>query len=200
MGEHIRLEAVWYNAPAVGKNGSSFIDPLTASRIDEGGYATTYRVPVQPGLPVGGILKVFKHFPEPYRAGERLRRKAKWGALYDEYDMLCALDGLDGHVPQAYACGFFVIDDGAGGVTYSPALLMEEVGSPAERLDKVLQKHHEPFGAGQVATFGLRMLDVLDLLAEQGKGKKRGSPMPTCRLGTCTCGALRMTGSSIGSI
>ena len=174
MGEHIRLEAVWYNAPAVGKNGSSFIDPLTASRIDEGGYATTYRVPVQPGLPVGGILKVFKHFPEPYRAGERLRRKAKWGALYDEYDMLCALDGLDGHVPQAYACGFFVIDDGAGGVTYSPAFLMEEVGSPAERLDKVLQKHHEPFGAGQVATFGLRMLDVLDLLAEQGKGKKRG--------------------------
>lgn len=174
MGEHIRLEAVWYNAPAVGKNGSSFIDPLTASRIDEGGYATTYRVPVQPGLPVGGILKVFKHFPEPYRAGERLRRKAKWGALYDEYDMLCALDGLDGHVPQAYACGFFVIDDGAGGVTYSPAFLMEEVGSPAERLDKVLQKHHEPFGAGQVATFGLRMLDVLDLLAEQGKGKKKG--------------------------
>lgn len=174
MGEHIRLEAVWYNAPAVGKNGSSSIDPLTASRIDEGGYATTYRVPVQPGLPVGGILKVFKHFPEPYRAGERLRRKAKWGALYDEYDMLCALDGLDGHVPEAYACGFFVIDDGAGGVTYSPAFLMEEVGSPAERLDKVLQKHHEPFGAGQVATFGLRMLDVLDLLAEQGKGKKRG--------------------------
>lgn len=174
MGEHIRLEAVWYNAPAVGKNGSSFIDPLTASRIDEGGYATTYRVPVQPGLPVGGILKVFKHFPEPYRAGERLRRKAKWGALYDEYDMLCALDGLDGHVPEAYACGFFVIDDGAGGVTYSPAFLMEEVGSPAERLDKVLQKHRRPFGAGQVATFGLRMLDVLDLLAEQGKGKKRG--------------------------
>lgn len=174
MGEHIRLEAVWYNAPAVGKNGSSSIDPLTVSRIDEGGYATTYRVPVQPGLPVGGILKVFKHFPEPYRAGERLRRKAKWGALYDEYDMLCALDGLDGHVPEAYACGFFVIDDGAGGVTYSPAFLMEEVGSPAERLDKVLQKHHEPFGAGQVATFGLRMLDVLDLLAEQGKGKKRG--------------------------
>lgn len=174
MGEHIRLEAVWYNAPAVGKNGSSFIDPLTASRIDEGGYATIYRVPIQPGLPVGGILKVFKHFPEPYRAGERLRRKAKWGALYDEYDMLCALDGLDGHVPEAYACGFFVIDDGAGGVTYSPAFLMEEVGSPAERLDKVLQKHHEPFGAGQVATFGLRMLDVLDLLAEQGKGKKRG--------------------------
>ena len=174
MGEHIRLEAVWYNAPAVGKNGSSFIDPLTASRIDEGGYATTYRVPVQPGLPVGGILKVFKHFPEPYRAGERLRRKAKWGALYDEYDMLCALDGLDGHVPEAYACGFFVIDDGAGGVTYSPAFLMEEVDSPAERLDKVLQKHREPFGAVQVATFGLRMLDVLDLLAEQGKGKKRG--------------------------
>ena len=174
MGEHIRLEAVWYNAPAVGKNGSSFIDPLTASRIDEGGYATTYRVPVQPGLPVGGILKVFKHFPEPYRAGERLRRKAKWGALYDEYDMLCALDGLDGHVPQAYACGFLVIDDGAGGVTYSPAFLMEEVDSPAERLDKVLQKHREPFGADQVATFGLRMLDVLDLLAEQGKGKKRG--------------------------
>ena len=174
MGEHIRLEAVWYNAPAVGKNGSSFIDPLTASRIDEGGYATTYRVPIQPGLPVGGILKVFKHYPEPYRAGERLRRKAKWGALYDEYDMLCALDGLDGHVPQAYACGFLVIDDGAGGVTYSPAFLMEEVGSPAERLDKVLQKHRRPFGAGQVATFGLRMLDVLDLLAEQGKGKKRG--------------------------
>ena len=174
MGEHIRLESVWYNAPVVGKNGSSSIDPLTASRIDEGGYATIYRVPIQPGLPVGGILKVFKRFPEPYRAGERLRRKAKWGALYDEYDMLCALDGLDGHVPQAYACGFFVIDDGAGGVTYSPAFLMEEVGSPAERLDKVLQKHHEPFGAGQVATFGLRMLDVLDLLAEQGKGKKRG--------------------------
>ena len=174
MGEHIRLESVWYNAPVVGKNGSSSIDPLTASRIDEGGYATIYRVPIQPGLPVGGILKVFKHFPEPYQAGERLRRKAKWGALYDEYDMLCALDGLDGHVPQAYACGFFVIDDGAGGVTYSPAFLMEEVGSPAERLDKVLQKHHEPFGADQVATFGLRMLDVLDLLAEQGKGKKRG--------------------------
>lgn len=174
MGEHIRLESVWYNAPVVGKNGSSSIDPLTASRIDEGGYATIYRVPIQPGLPVGGILKVFKRFPEPYRAGERLRRKAKWGALYDEYDMLCALDGLDGHVPQAYACGFFVIDDGAGGVTYSPAFLMEEVGRPAERLDKVLQKHHEPFGAGQVATFGLRMLDVLDLLAEQGKGKKRG--------------------------
>lgn len=174
MGEHIRLESVWYNAPVVGKNGSSSIDPLTASRIDEGGYATIYRVPIQPGLPVGGILKVFKRFPEPYRAGERLRRKAKWGALYDEYDMLCALDGLDGHVPQAYACGFFVIDDGAGGVTYSPAFLMEEVGSPAERLDKVLQKHHEPFGAGQVATFGLRILDVLDLLAEQGKGKKRG--------------------------
>lgn len=174
MGEHIRLEAVWYNAPVVGKNGSSSIDPLTASRIDEGGYATIYRVPIQPGLPVGGILKVFKRFPEPYRAGERLRRKAKWGALYDEYDMLCALDGLDGHVPQAYACGFFVIDDGAGGVTYSPAFLMEEVGSPAERFDKVLQKHHEPFGAGQVATFGLRMLDVLDLLAEQGKGKRRG--------------------------
>lgn len=174
MGEHIRLESVWYNAPVVGKNGSSSIDPLTASRIDEGGYATIYRVPIQPGLPVGGILKVFKRFPEPYRAGEHLRRKAKWGALYDEYDMLCALDGLDGHVPQAYACGFFVIDDGAGGVTYSPAFLMEEVGSPAERLDKVLQKHHEPFGAGQVATFGLRMLDVLDLLAEQGKGKKRG--------------------------
>lgn len=174
MGEHIRLESVWYNAPVVGKNGSSSIDPLTASRIDEGGYATIYRVPIQPGLPVGGILKVFKRFPEPYRAGERLRRKAKWGALYDEYDMLCALDGLDGHVPQAYACGFFVIDDGAGGVTYSPAFLMEEVGSPAERLDKVLQKHREPFGAGQVATFGLRMLDVLDLLAEQGKGKKRG--------------------------
>lgn len=174
MGEHIRLESVWYNAPVVGKNGSSSIDPLTASRIDEGGYATIYRVPIQPGLPVGGILKVFKRFPEPYRAGERLRRKAKWGALYDEYDMLCALDGLDGHVPQAYACGFFVIDDGAGGVTYSPAFLMEEVGSPAERLDKVLQKHRRPFGAGQVATFGLRMLDVLDLLAEQGKGKKRG--------------------------
>ncbi len=174
MGEHIRLESVWYNAPVVGKNGSSSIDPLTASRIDEGGYATIYRVPIQPGLPVGGILKVFKRFPEPYRAGERLRRKAKWGALYDEYDMLCALDGLDGHVPQAYACGFFVIDDGAGGVTYSPAFLMEEVGSPAERFDKVLQKHHEPFGAGQVATFGLRMLDVLDLLAEQGKGKRRG--------------------------
>lgn len=174
MGEHIRLESVWYNAPVVGKNGSSSIDPLTASRIDEGGYATIYRVPIQPGLPVGGILKVFKRFPEPYRAGERLRRKAKWGALYDEYDMLCALDGLNGHVPQAYACGFFVIDDGAGGVTYSPAFLMEEVGSPAERLDKVLQKHHEPFGAGQVATFGLRMLGVLDLLAEQGKGKKRG--------------------------
>lgn len=174
MGEHIRLESVWYNAPVVGKNGSSSIDPLTASRIDEGGYATIYRVPIQPGLPVGGILKVFKRFPEPYRAGERLRRKAKWGALYDEYDMLCALDGLDGHVPQAYACGFLVIDDGAGGVTYSPAFLMEEVGSPAERLDKVLQKHHEPFGAGQVAMFGLRMLDVLDLLAEQGKGKKRG--------------------------
>lgn len=174
MGEHIRLESVWYNAPVVGKNGSSSIDPLTASRIDEGGYATIYRVPIQPGLPVGGILKVFKRFPEPYRAGERLRRKAKWGALYDEYDMLCALDGLDGHAPQAYACGFFVIDDGAGGVTYSPAFLMEEVGSPAERLDKVLQKHHEPFGAGQVATFGLRMLDVLDLLAEQGKGKRRG--------------------------
>lgn len=174
MGEHIRLESVWYNAPVVGKNGSSSIDPLTASRIDEGGYATIYRVPIQPGLPVGGILKVFKRFPEPYQAGERLRRKAKWGALYDEYDMLCALDGLDGHVPQAYACGFFVIDDGAGGVTYSPAFLMEEVGSPAERLDKVLQKHHEPFGAGQVATFGLRMLDVLDLLAEQGKGKRRG--------------------------
>ena len=37
-----------------------------------------------------------------------------------------------------------------------------------------MQKHHEPFGADQVATFGLRMLDVLDLLAEQGKGKKRG--------------------------
>lgn len=174
MGEHIRLESVWYNAPVVGKNGSSSIDPLTASRIDEGGYATIYRVPIQPGLPVGGILKVFKRFPEPYQAGERLRRKAKWGALYDEYDMLCALDGLDGHVPQAYACGFFVIDDGAGGVTYSPAFLMEEVGSPTERLDKVLQKHHEPFGADQVATFGLRMLDVLDLLAEQGKGKKRG--------------------------
>lgn len=174
MGEHIRLESVWYNAPVVGKNGSSSIDPLTASRIDEGGYATIYRVPIQPGLPVGGILKVFKRFPEPYRAGERLRRKAKWGALYDEYDMLCALDGLDGHVPQAYACGFLVIDDGAGGVTYSPAFLMEEVGSPAERLDKVLQKHHEPFGAGQVATFGLRMLDALDLLAEQGKGKKKG--------------------------
>ena len=174
MGEHIRLESVWYNAPVVGKNGSSSIDPLTASRIDEGGYATIYRVPIQPGLPVGGILKVFKRFPEPYRAGERLRRKAKWGALYDEYDMLCTLDGLDGHVPQAYACGFFVIDDGAGGVTYSPAFLMEEVGSPAERLDKVLQKHREPFGAVQVATFGLRMLDVLDLLAEQGKGKKRG--------------------------
>ena len=132
MGEHIRLESVWYNAPVVGKNGSSSIDPLTASRIDEGGYATIYRVPIQPGLPVGGILKVFKRFPEPYRAGERLRRKAKWGALYDEYDMLCALDGLDGHVPQAYACGFFVIDDGAGGVTYSPAFLMEEVDSPAE--------------------------------------------------------------------
>ena len=113
MGEHIRLESVWYNAPVVGKNGSSSIDPLTASRIDEGGYATIYRVPIQPGLPVGGILKVFKRFPEPYRAGERLRRKAKWGALYDEYDMLCALDGLDGHVPQAYACGFFVIDDEA---------------------------------------------------------------------------------------
>lgn len=174
MGEHIRLESVWYNAPVVGKNGSSSIDPLTASRIDEGGYATIYRVPIQPGLPVGGILKVFKRFPEPYRAGERLRRKAKWDALYDEYDMLCALDGLDGHVPQAYACGFFVIDDGAGGVTYSPAFLMEEVGSPAERFDKVLQKHHEPFGAGQVATFGLRMLDVLDLLAEQGKGERRG--------------------------
>lgn len=174
MGEHIRLESVWYNAPVVGKNGSSSIDPLTASRIDEGGYATIYRVPIQPGLPVGGILKVFKRFPEPYRAGERLRRKAKWGALYDEYDMLCALDGLDGHVPQAYACGFFVIDDGAGGVTYSPAFLMEEVVSPAERFDKVLQKHHEPFGAGQVATFGLCMLDVLDLLAEQGKGKRRG--------------------------
>lgn len=174
MGEHIRLESVWYNAPVVGKNGSSSIDPLTASRIDEGGYATIYRVPIQPGLPVGGILKVFKRFPEPYRAGERLRRKAKWGALYDEYDMLCALDGLDGHVPQAYACGFFVIDDGAGGVTYSPAFLMEEVGSPAERLDKVLQKHRRPFGAGQVATFGLRMLDALDLLAEQGKGKKKG--------------------------
>lgn len=174
MGEHIRLESVWYNAPVVGKNGSSSIDPLTASRIDEGGYATIYRVPIQPGLPVGGILKVFKRFPEPYRAGERLRRKANWGALYDEYDMLCALDGLDGHVPQAYACGFFVIDDGAGGVTYSPAFLMEEVGSPAERFDKVLQKHHEPFGAGQVATFGLRMLDVLDLLAEQGKGERRG--------------------------
>lgn len=174
MGEHIRLESVWYNAPVVGKNGSSSIDPLTASRIDEGGYATIFRVPIQPGLPVGGILKVFKRFPEPYRAGERLRRKAKWGALYDEYDMLCALDGLDGHVPQAYACGFFVIDDGAGGVTYSPAFLMEEVGSPAERFDKVLQKHHEPFGAGQVATFGLRMLDVLDLLAEQGKGERRG--------------------------
>lgn len=174
MGEHIRLESVWYNAPVVGKNGSSSIDPLTASRIDEGGYATIYRVPIQPGLPVGGILKVFKRFPEPYRAGERLRRKAKWGALYDEYDMLCTLDGLDGHVPQAYACGFFVIDDGSGGVTYSPAFLMEEVGSPAERLDKVLQKHRRTFGAGQVATFGLRMLDVLDLLAEQGKGKKRG--------------------------
>ena len=101
MGEHIRLESVWYNAPVVGKNGSSSIDPLTASRIDEGGYATIYRVPIQPGLPVGGILKVFKRFPEPYRAGERLRRKAKWGALYDEYDMLCALDGLDGRPTRA---------------------------------------------------------------------------------------------------
>ena len=54
MGEHIRLESVWYNAPVVGKNGSSSIDPLTAIRIDEGGYATIYRVPIQPGLPVGG--------------------------------------------------------------------------------------------------------------------------------------------------
>ena len=186
MGEHIRLEAVWYNAPAVGKNGSSFIDPLTASRIDEGGYATTYRVPVQPGLPVGGILKVFKHFPEPYRAGERLRRKAKWGALYDEYDMLCALDGLDGHVPEAYACGFFVIDDGAGGVTYSPAFLMEEVDSPAERC----RSRRSVCACWMYSTF----------LPSKGRGRRGGLPMPTCRLGTCTCGALRMTGSSSGSI
>ncbi len=169
MGERIRLESVGYNPLAVERDGSRTIDPLTATRIGEGGYATTYRVPAQPGLPVGGVLKVFKLFPEPCRAGERLRRKVKWNALYDEYNMLCALDGLDGHVPQAYAYGFFVVDDGAGGLTYSPAFLMEEIGSPAEPLKDVVRERTDAFDAGQVAVFGLRALDALDLLAERGE-------------------------------
>ncbi|MDM8246647.1 BspA family leucine-rich repeat surface protein [Collinsella tanakaei] len=168
MGKHIRLESVGYNAMVVGENGSASIDPLDATSIGGGGYATTYRVPAQPGLPVGGILKVFELDSGKCQEGERLRRKQGWGALYDEYNMLCALGGLDGHVPEAYACGFFVVDDGVGGLTYSPAFLMEEIGDPAERLDEVLREHLKPFEAGQVATFGLRMLDVLDLLADEG--------------------------------
>ena len=170
MGEHIRLESVEYNLMVVEEIGSASIDPLAARRIGEGGYATTYSVLAQPGLPVAGILKVFKASPELCRAGERLRWKKEWNALYDEYGLLYRLDGLEGHAPLVYAKALFVVDDGSGWLMYSPAFLMEEVGIHAESLHEVVRRHDGPFEAEQVATFGLRMLDVLDLLAEQGGG------------------------------
>ena len=163
MAGHAWLDKLSYNTLVVDGGACAKIDPVQARYLSEGGYAWTYAVTAQPGLPVSGIMKVYKHNGLICKKGERFRFKTGWKQLDDEYNMLRLLEGLDGHVPQAYASGFYVEDMGDGTVLVRPAFIMEEIADPAKPLSAVLREHGS-YRAEQVALFGLKLLDILDLL------------------------------------
>ncbi len=172
MARHFRFEINNLNIALIAKGGDirTLVDPFLADEVGEGGYGEAYRVLPQPGFPAAGIMKVFNHWPLECEPGDTRRYNTGWDLVDREYEMLRQLDGLGGHVPKVFASGYYIEVQNSGKLRVRPAFVMEEIGDPAKPLSNVVSSHmsekHSGFDASRTATFGLKLLDIIDMLQD----------------------------------